>query len=521
MKQRVMIAMALTHDPPLLILDEPTSALDVSIQAQIMNLLKELKRERGIAMLFITHDLALASDLCDRIAVVYAGQLRELGSAEAVIGDPRDPYTRAADGEHPAAVRGHGARVPAGLAARPAPAAGGVPVRGALSGGVRAVRRAAAARGGGAGASRALLAGAGGECHSCGRAGAGWRPMTELLRLEHVSVDFTVRQGFFSQSAVRAVRDVSLSLERGEHLAVVGESGSGKTTLGRAALRLLPISTGRVLFDGTDVATLEGKALLAFRKRAQVVFQDPYSSLSPYMRVLDLVAEPLVIHGGVSAEERQDRVIAALEAVRLTPAAELITRYPHTLSGGQRQRVSIARAMILEPDFLVADEPVSMIDASIRAEILALLRDLQRTRGLTMLSITHDLASARHSADRIAVMYAGRVVEVAEPGALVRDPRHPYTKALLAAVPEPDPANRLQAAGRSSVGSRRRRRDLPSGCAFRTRCPVAIAGVCEVADPPLVARAGGGLVACHHEPAVDGSHVPGDTMAARIVSAPS
>ena len=318
---------------------------------------------------------------------------------------------------------------------------------------------------------------------------------------------------------MRAVRDVSLSLERGEHLAIVGESGSGKTTLGRAALRLLPISTGRVLFDGTDISTLQGKALMAYRKRAQVVFQDPYSSLSPYMRVLDLVAEPLVIHGGTSASEREARVLAALESVRMTPAAELISRYPHTLSGGQRQRVSIARAMILEPDFLVADEPVSMIDASSRAEILSLLRDLQRTRGLTMLSITHDLASARHSADRIAVMYAGRVVEVADPRSLVRDPRHPYTKALLAAVPEPDPANRLMP--RAVVGGEPPSpANLPSGCAFRTRCPVAIAGVCEVADPPLVPRAGGGLVACHHEPVADGVHVPGDTMASRIVTVP-
>ncbi|MFN8622480.1 MAG: ABC transporter ATP-binding protein [Chloroflexota bacterium] len=326
--------------------------------------------------------------------------------------------------------------------------------------------------------------------------------MTELLRLEHVSVDFEVRKGFWATAAVRAVRDVSLGLERGEHLAVVGESGSGKTTLGRAVLRLIPISTGRVLFDGEDTGALAGDALMAFRRRTQVVFQDPYSSLSPYMRVLDLVAEPLVVHGGVSKDERERRVLAALESVRLSPAAELAKRYPHTLSGGQRQRVSIARAMVLEPDLLVADEPVSMIDASSRAEILALLRELQRTRGLTMLSITHDLASARHSADRIAVMYAGRVVEVAEAGALVRDPRHPYTKALLAAVPEPDPANRFRM--RPVVGGEPPSpADLPSGCAFRTRCPVAIAGVCEVTDPPLVPRVGGGLVACHHEPAAD------------------
>jgi len=324
--------------------------------------------------------------------------------------------------------------------------------------------------------------------------------MTELVRLEHVSVDFHVRRGFFASTPVRAVRDVSLTLERGEHVAVVGESGSGKTTLGRATLRLVPAAAGRVLFDGTDVATLKGADLLAFRRRAQIVFQDPYSALSPYMRVMDLVAEPLIVHGPVPRSEREARVLAALESVRLSPASELVARYPHTLSGGQRQRVSIARAMILEPDLLVADEPVSMIDASSRAEILALLRDLQTTRGLTMLSITHDLASARHAADRIAVMYAGRVVEVATSRSLVEEPRHPYTKALLAAVPEPDAANRLRP--RPVVGGEPPSpTDLPSGCAFRTRCPVAIAGVCEVTDPPLVERSGDGLVACHHEPA--------------------
>lgn len=342
--------------------------------------------------------------------------------------------------------------------------------------------------------------------------------MTALLELEAVSVDFRVRQGFFSETAIRAVREVSLTLERGEHVAVVGESGSGKTTLGRASLRLLPISTGCVRFDGTDIATLEGGGLLEFRRRAQVVFQDPYASLSPYLRVLDLVGEPLDIHGGARRSEREARVLAALEAVRLAPVAEIATRFPHTLSGGQRQRVSIARAMILEPELLVADEPVSMIDASSRAEILALLRELQRSRGMTMLSITHDLASARHSADRIAVMYAGRVVEVAGAAALVRDPRHPYTRALLAAVPEPDPANRFRP--RPVVGGEPPSpASLPSGCAFRTRCPVAIAGVCETVDPPLVTRAGGGLVACHREPPPDGGRSSGATDATRVGSA--
>jgi len=234
--------------------------------------------------------------------------------------------------------------------------------------------------------------------------------------------------------------------------------------------------------------------------------------------VFDLVAEPLVVHGGVSRGDQQRRVSTALESVRLAPTAEMLARYPHTLSGGQRQRVNIARAMVLEPDFIVADEPVSMIDASSRAEILSLLRDLGVARGLTLLSITHDLASARHSADRIAVMYAGRVVEVAPARQLIEDPRHPYTRALLAAVPEPDPANRLRV--RPVVGGEPPSPSaLPPGCAFHPRCPVAIAGTCEVIDPPLVRVSGGGLAACHHEPAVGEGDTAGDTEGPGVAEA--
>ncbi len=289
-------------------------------------------------------------------------------------------------------------------------------------------------------------------------------------------------------------------------MAVVGESGSGKTTLGRATLRLVPVSEGRIVFEGTDIADLDGAALLAFRQRAQAIFQDPFSSLSPYMRVGELVEEPLVIHGPPDRGEREGLVLAALEQVKLSPAAEFVEKYPHTLSGGQRQRVSIARAMVLEPDYLVADEPVSMIDASSRAEILYLLAELQEQRELTFLYITHDLASARHFADRIAVMYAGRIVELAPAGALIEDARHPYTKALLAAVPEPDPANRLRQ--RPVVGGEPPDAGaLPPGCAFAPRCPLAIAGTCERIVPPLIELGDDHEVACHLYPAgaVDGA----------------
>ena len=331
-----------------------------------------------------------------------------------------------------------------------------------------------------------------------------------VLRIEHLSVRFFVRTGFFGTRPISAVTDVSLTLDKGETVAVVGESGSGKTTLGRATLHLAPISAGRIVFEGTDIADLGRAALLSFRQRAQAIFQDPFSSLSPYMRVGELVEEPLVIHGPAGRDERETQVMAALEQVKLSPAPEFADKYPHTLSGGQRQRVSIARAMVLRPDYLVADEPVSMIDASSRAEILYLLAELQEQRELTFLYITHDLASARHFADRIAVMYAGRIVELAPAAQLIEDARHPYTRALLAAVPEPDPANRLRQ--RPVVGGEPPDAgDLPPGCAFAPRCPVAIAGTCERVVPPLIELSDGHEVACHLYPAVAGRTGPHGT----------
>jgi oligopeptide/dipeptide ABC transporter ATP-binding protein len=325
--------------------------------------------------------------------------------------------------------------------------------------------------------------------------------VTPVLELREVSVDFFVRRSFFNAVAVHAVRGVSLSLGRGETVALVGESGSGKTTLGRATLHLVPLAGGEVEFEGTDISTLRGDALKAFRRRAQPIFQDPYGSLSPYMRVRELVEESLVVHGVRSRSEREARVTTVLEQVRLTPASEFMDKYPHTLSGGQRQRVSIARAMILEPDYVVADEPVSMIDASSRAEILSLLSDLQDARALTYLYITHDLASARYFADRIAVMYAGRIVEMADSQRLIEQPEHPYTRALLAAVPEPDPRNRTRL--RPVVGGEPpSATDVPPGCPFHPRCPYAVAGKSEIIDPPLIELGPGHFVACHLYPPI-------------------
>ena len=340
-----------------------------------------------------------------------------------------------------------------------------------------------------------------------------------VLSIEDLSVRFFVRSSFFSARPINAVNELSLSLIKGQTVAVVGESGSGKTTLGRAALRLAPAAEGRIIFEGTDIVGLKGPELLAFRRRAQAIFQDPFSSLSPYMRVGELVEEPLVIHGPKDRAAREAAVFGALEQVKLSPAPEFAEKYPHTLSGGQRQRVSIARAMVLGPDFLVADEPVSMIDASSRAEILYLLAELQEQRDLTFLYITHDLASARHFADRIAVMYAGRIVELAAAGALIEDAHHPYTRALLAAVPEPDPTNRLRR--RPVVGGEPPDAGaLPSGCAFAPRCPVAIAGTCERVVPPLIQLAEGHQVACHLYPSA-GADGPADGEGSAATGVPA
>ncbi len=332
--------------------------------------------------------------------------------------------------------------------------------------------------------------------------------MRPLLDLSHVKVTFLARQGFLGSVPVTILQDVSVSLARGETLAVVGESGSGKTTLGRASLRLVRPAAGRVTFEGIDVTMLPDRQLKHFRRRAQAVFQDPYSSLSPYMRVEDIVAEPLVIHGIGSSADRRDRVVQALELVRLRPAADLLARYPHTLSGGQRQRVNIARAMILDPAYVVADEPVSMIDASSRAELLGLLHDFQVARGVSYLFITHDLASARHFADRVAVMYLGRIVELADARELIDHPMHPYARALLDAVPEPDPANRHRIRPVVS-GEPPSVMAAPTGCPFHPRCPVAIPGTCDVVDPPLIQLAPRHDVACHRYPAAG----PSDALA--------
>lgn len=317
-----------------------------------------------------------------------------------------------------------------------------------------------------------------------------------LLALREVAVDFSIRKGIFGTQTVRAVDGVTFTLGRGEVLALVGESGSGKTTLGRASLGLIQPSRGEVTFAGAPIAGLTGAARTAFRRRAQAIFQDPFATIDPYMTIFESVAEGLVVHGIGDAPERRDRVYQALREVRLTPVEEMAARYPHMLSGGQRQRVGIARALVLQPEYILADEPVSMVDASSRAELLYLLRELRDRYAIAFLYITHDIATARHFAQRIAVMYSGRIVEIGPASAVVEQPQHPYTQALIAAVPQPDPNNRLGPrpvlSGEPPNPSAR-----PAGCAFHPRCPAYLRGRCERQTPQLREVAPGHWVACY------------------------
>ncbi|MCL4288487.1 MAG: ATP-binding cassette domain-containing protein, partial [Thermoleophilia bacterium] len=284
-------------------------------------------------------------------------------------------------------------------------------------------------------------------------------------------------------------------------------SGSGKTTLGRASLRLVKPAAGTVVFDGRDITRDDDHALGWFRRRAQIVFQDPFSSLNPYMRVRDLIEEPLVIDG-VPASERWPRIARALEAVELVPAARYAEKYPTMMSGGQRQRVGNARALVRDPEYIVLDEPVSMIDASSRIEILDLLDGLGRDRGVAYLYITHDIASARHFADRIAVMYLGTVVELGPAGAVIDKPLHPYTRALIEAIPEPDPANRFR---RRAVvpGEPVTAGNYPAGCPFFARCPDRMPGTCDRERPRLEEREPGHYVACWSPASYPGPGAPG------------
>ena len=320
--------------------------------------------------------------------------------------------------------------------------------------------------------------------------------MTDVLELLDAKMSFRVGRGFFHGTTLTAVDEVSMSLKRGETLALIGESGSGKTTLGRLTLRLLEPTGGKIIFDGKDITHVSEGKLSWFRKAAQTIFQDPYSSLNPAMSVQNILEEPLEIHHLNERKVNEETIFNALKNCGLTPQENFLPKHPHLLSGGQRQRVAIARAIILRPKYIVADEPVSMIDASGRVEILDLLRSLQVSYGISFLYITHDIATTRYSSDRIAVMYLGRIVEVAPAEELIRNPLHPYTVALIGAVPEPDPSN-LQRERPSIPGEAPIPIELPPVCRFNLRCPKFMKGTCDKEDPALEEIAPNHFVACH------------------------
>lgn len=322
-----------------------------------------------------------------------------------------------------------------------------------------------------------------------------------LVKAENLKKWFPVSAGFFNtlisrkQLYVHAVDGVSFDIKKGEIFGLAGESGSGKTTTGRMLLRLIEPTSGKIILDNQDITKIPEHKLKPFRKRMQIVFQDPYESLNPRMTVFDILAEPMQIQGNRKESDIKARLRKVLEDVQLVPPEEYMYRFPHELSGGQRQRVATARALVLDPEFIVADEPVSMLDVSIRAEVLNLMVDLVKKYQVSFLYITHDLALARHICDRVGVMYLGKMMELGSVDDVIINPMHPYTQALIAAVPLPDPTSRrIEVVIKGEIPSPI---NPPSGCRFHTRCPKYIGDICRTKEPPLADVGKGQLVACH------------------------
>ncbi|WP_338653672.1 ABC transporter ATP-binding protein [Sporosarcina psychrophila] len=379
MRQRVMIAIALACRPTLLIADEPTTALDVTIQAQILNLMKDMQQRFGTSIILITHDLGVVAGMCDRVAVMKDGEIVETGTTEEIFDNPKHSYTKKL------------------LNALPRLDEKKKPKRTPL---------------------RTI----------------GIEKGKPLLEVKSLKQHFDVGKG----NIVKAVDDISFHIKPGETLGLVGESGSGKSTTGRAILRLHEPTDGDVLYQGMAINRLSKNEMKTMRRHMQMIFQDPYSSLNPRFKVLDIIGQALDIHRlSKNKEERKKRVEELLVMVGIEPSHAM--RYPHEFSGGQRQRIGIARALAVEPDFIVCDEPLSALDVSIQSQIVELLEDLQHRLGLTYLFIAHDLSMVKHISDRVAVMYAGKIVELAESEELYSNPQHPYTKSLLSAIPIPDP----------------------------------------------------------------------------------
>ena len=389
MRQRAMIAMALSCHPDVLIADEPTTALNATTQAEILDLMGRLQRDLGMAIMFITHDMGVVAEISDDVVVMEQGVVVERGETTALFARPAHPYTQKLLG----AVKR--LEEPATGKVRPEP------------------------------------------------------ETPEVLRVDDLRLHFEKREGFLQRvtDTTRAVDGISFTLRKGEALGLVGESGSGKTTVGRCIARVYEPTAGAIRYEGADLSTLGRNEIRTCRRRIRMIFQDPFASLNPRMTVKQIVGEPLTVHGVADGQDLEDRVAGLLAEVGLD--AGMMERYPHAFSGGQRQRIVVARAIALEPWLVIADEPTSALDVSIRTQVLDLLLRLQAELGLSFLFISHDMAVIRYFCDRVAVMYRGKIVEIGETEAVITNPQHPYTKALLSSVPIPDPSRR---------GTRRRHR---------------------------------------------------------------
>jgi peptide/nickel transport system ATP-binding protein len=532
MRQRVMIAMALSCSPRLLIADEPTTALDVTTEAQILDLLHTLSVEESMAMIFVTHDLGVIAEVADEVVVMYAGQKVEQATADRLFVRPRHPYTEALLSSMPQttpigsplpvipgvvprpeqfpatcrfrdrcehAVEACGTTV---IELRPTREPDDDPSEPPL-GWARCLRQ-----------DELFLGGAGGALvAAAGSAGTVRTPPDgagpEALVVHDLAKRFPTRSGVLQRvtGGVDAVDGVSLQIPAGTTLGLVGESGSGKSTLARLVVRIIEPSGGTVEVAGTDMTVLSGAELGRNRRRVQMVFQDPYSSLDPSHTIGDTVSEPLVLHTDLKAPERRQRTKELLALVGLGEVP--LDRYPHQFSGGQRQRIAIARALAINPDLLVCDEAVSALDVSTQAQVLNLLAELQRELGTAYLFISHDLSVVRHIADRIAVMYLGQIVEEGPAAQVLDRPAHPYTAALLSAIPVPDPSvarTRQRVVLRGEVETEAGRR---TGCRFAPRCAFAM-DICRQVDPAPYAAEGDTTVRCH-------LHTEGPTLAGRTV----
>lgn len=507
MLQRAMIAMAISCEPDLLIADEPTTALDVTIQQQIIDLLKSLKEELNMALLLITHDLGVAAELADRIVVMYAGEVVEDALVSQLFQNPHHPYTRGLLKSIP--------KVGDDTKNKLYSIEGSIPPLNNLPTGCLFHPRCPFAT------------------EKCSKIKPKLNPVNDrltacfyaedlikredwndhrtegrrefyggipeikdqsqseiLIDIQNLRLHYSFGKGIGNKGKIKAVDNVSFSINKGETFGLVGESGSGKSSLGRAILQLENITSGDVLFAGKSLVKCSNRELGAYRKEMQMIFQDPYSSINARMKIGEIIGEPLSWHLKLSKEQLKKRVHELLEIVGLNP--EWYSRYPHEFSGGQRQRIGIARAIALNPTFILADEAVSALDVSIQAQIINLLMDIQKEMGLTYLFIGHDLGVVQHISDRIGVMYLGKLVEIAPSQQLFQSPAHPYTRGLIDSIPNLQTKKKMKMEGEVPSPA-----NPPSGCRFRTRCPFATEH-CSVEEPQLLEIKKDRFVACHY-----------------------